>query len=63
MYRKKKGGIIMEEIYTTKEVAEKLKVKETTIRSRIKRGDIIATKTMFGYRISKDELIRLTKGE
>ena len=53
----------MEEIYTTKEVAEKLRVKETTIRARIKRGDIVATKTMFGYRINKEELIRLTKGE
>ena len=53
----------MEEIYTVKEVAEKLKVKETTIRARIKRKDIAATKTMFGYRITKDELLRITKGE
>ena len=51
------------ETFTVKEIALLLKVKETTIRSRIKRGDIIATKTMFGYRISKEELIRLTKGE
>jgi len=50
------------ETFTVKEIALLLKVKETTIRSRIKSGHIKATKTMFGYRITKQELERLTKG-
>ena len=55
--------MINEVYYTIREVAEILKVKETTVRHNIKTGQIAANKTIGGWRITETELKRLLKGE
>lgn len=49
--------------YTTKEVAEILKYNVQTIRRKINRGEIKATKINKDYRVSEEELQRILKGE
>lgn len=53
----------MEELYTVKEVANILKIKETTVRTQINNGKIKANKTIGGWRITETELQRLVRGE
>lgn len=50
-------------LYTTKEIAQILKFKETTIRSKIRDGKIKAVKICGEYRITDEELERLKRGE
>jgi len=50
-------------LFTTREVADILKIKETTVRNQIKLGKIAAVKTIGGWRIKGEELERLMRGK
>lgn len=58
-----KGSETMKEFYTVKEVAEILGFKERALRNWIDRKKIKAVKILGGWRIPKEELERLKKGE
>jgi excisionase family DNA binding protein len=51
-----KGGQVMSEFYTTKEIAELFKVTEKTVRDTINKGHIEAYKFGKEWRISKEAL-------
>lgn len=50
-------------MYTIKEVANELNFKEVTIRKWISEGKIKAVKIMYEWRIPKEEVERLKRGE
>ena len=47
----------MEEFYTVREVAERLKVKVETVQGWIRKGELIAYKVGKDYRIAKDDYL------
>ncbi len=53
----------MKEFYSIKEIAEILGFKERTVRNWIETKKIKAVKILGGWRIPKEELERLKKGE
>ena len=56
------GGAEME-VYTTKELAEKLKINIVTARKLIRNGEIEAKKVGKGYRITENQLRQYLEGD
>jgi excisionase family DNA binding protein len=52
-----------EEVYTIAEVAKKLRVSEATVRRMIDAGELQAFKVHNQWRIRREELERIMKGE
>jgi excisionase family DNA binding protein len=50
-------------LYTVKEVADILRVREITVRRQIASGKIKAIKMLGGWRIKQEELDRILRGE
>ena len=57
------SGIKPDEIYTTKETQDFLKISESTIKRMLKRGIIKAYKVGGTYRIWGSEILRLVSPE
>ena len=52
----------MNKVYTTQEVADKLKIKKSTVYDLIKRGELSSSKVGKQLRVSEEQLSQYLKG-
>ena len=52
----------MNKVYTAQEVADKLKIKKSTVYDLIKRGELSSSKVGKQLRVSEDQLSQYLKG-
>lgn len=57
----KKGGGMTEQLFTTDEAAELLKVHPETVRNWIRRGDLVAIKVGRHWRVKRVDLERIAE--
>lgn len=58
-----KGGVLMEKLYSVKQIADLLGISEITIRQWIQHNKIKSVKIGNSRRVTESEVNRLHKGE